>query len=247
MVHIVAWAFGMHALDLRMALSRIEDVWACLMVDAEGHDEGRRDEVPEFACWVAGKEIDKRADQSGVDPETGEDGRGRTLTLASVESVKPRRVRWLWDARVPLGVLTLLGGREGIGKSILAYTFAARITKGLLEGELHGQPRPVVIAATEDSWDHTIVPRLIVAGADRSLVKRVTVTAPDDQPSTLVLPHDLSALHQAAVEVGAARILLDPLMSRLDAALDSHKDGEVRQALEPLVDYADRGATRCSG
>lgn len=35
-------------------------------------------------------------------------------------------------------------------------------------------------------------------------------------------------------------ILLDPLMSRLDAKLDTHKDAEVRQALEPLVRIADQ-------
>ena len=39
-------------------------------------------------------------------------------------------------------------------------------------------------------------------------------------------------------EVGAALILLDPLMSRLDAKLDTHKDAEVRLALEPLVSIA---------
>jgi hypothetical protein len=37
----------------------------------------------------------------------------------------------------------------------------------------------------------------------------------------------------------------DPIISRLDAGLDSHKDGEVRQALEPLV--AMLGRTGCSG
>ena len=35
-------------------------------------------------------------------------------------------------------------------------------------------------------------------------------------------------------------LLLDPLMSRLDVALDSHKDAEVRQALEPLTAVGER-------
>ena len=40
--------------------------------------------------------------------------------------------------------------------------------------------------------------------------------------------------------VGAAAVLLDPLLSRLEASLDSHKDADVRRALEPLVAFADR-------
>lgn len=166
---------------------------------------------------------------------------GRSLTLCSVETTKPRRVRWLWDGRVPLGVITLLGGREGIGKSILAYTLAARITRGSLEGEFYGQARSVVVVATEDSWEHTIIPRLIVAGADLTRIERLTVTASDGRASTLAVPQDIEGLHQATVGADAALVMLDPIISRLDASLDTHRDAEVRQGLEPLSDSADRG------
>ncbi len=40
-------------------------------------------------------------------------------------------------------------------------------------------------------------------------------------------------------EPDLALIVLDPLMSRLGAKLDTHRDGDVRQALEPLVSFAD--------
>src|SRR5206468_2558200 len=42
-------------------------------------------------------------------------------------------------------------------------------------------------------------------------------------------------------------LLLDPLISRLDGALDTHKDAEVRQALEPLVAFADRSGCAVLG
>jgi hypothetical protein len=41
--------------------------------------------------------------------------RGRTITLTAASGVRLRAVRWLWDGRLPLGSLCLLGGREGIG------------------------------------------------------------------------------------------------------------------------------------
>jgi hypothetical protein len=53
------------------------------------------------------------------------------------------------------------------------------------------------------------------------------------------LPVDLVKLGKAATEIGAALLILDPLISRLDKSLDSHKDGEVRSALEPLTRMAE--------
>jgi len=45
-----------------------------------------------------------------------------------------------------------LAGREGIGKSSIAIAIAAQITRGQLPGVYFGEPRAVIIAATEDSW-----------------------------------------------------------------------------------------------
>ena len=95
------------------------------------------------------------------------------------------------------------------------------------------------MAATEDSWAHTIVPRLMAASADLNRVFRVDVTTGDGVETTLSLPRDLSALARVTTDVQAAAIILDPLLSRLDSALDTHKDAEVRRALEPLVKVAD--------
>lgn len=166
--------------------------------------------------------------------------RARRVTLTSASTVPLRAVRWLWDARLPLGSLALLGGREGIGKSTAAYTLAADLTRGRLPGHHKGTPRAVVVCATEDSWGHTIAPRLLAAGADLELVYRVDVTTADGAPGGLSLPADIAGLERGMRAVGAALLLLDPLMSRLDAALDTHKDSEVRQALEPLTALADR-------
>lgn len=168
----------------------------------------------------------------------------RTLRLTPASAVTPRPVRWLWDGRLALGTINLLGGREGIGKSIVECTVAADVTRGRLPGVYAGTPRAVIIAATEDSWEYTIVPRLMAAGADLSLVFRVDVDTANGADSSLSLPRDLPAVERLILEQGAVVMMLDPILSRLDAGLDSHKDGEVRQALEPLVAVAER--TGCS-
>ncbi len=178
------------------------------------------------------------AAREGFDPdELAPYEQERRLRLTPASTVQVRPVHWLWDRRIPLGELTLLAGREGIGKSTIAYTLAAWITTGTMEGNYQGEPRAVVVAATEDSWEHTIVPRLMAAGADLDLVYRVDVTD-HGLDGFLTLPSDVGELRAAVEGVGAVLVLLDPLMSRLNAQLDSHKDAEVRVALEPLTSFA---------
>ena len=131
--------------------------------------------------------------------------------------------------------ISLIAGREGIGKSLLAYTLAADISRGRLPGVHEGTPRSVIVAATEDSWSHTIVPRLMAAAADLGRIFRVDVTKDDGDPGALVLPADVAVVETAIGDHEAALLLLDPLISRLAAGLDTHKDAEVRQALEPIA------------
>ena len=171
------------------------------------------------------------------DLDYGADEGHRHVVLTSADSIKPRPVFWLWKNRLALGTLGLLAGREGVGKSTLGYWIAARITQGDLYGCFAGTPKAVLVCATEDSWEHTIVPRLMAAGADLTRVYRVDVVTAMNITVGMSLPRDLEGVERAANEVNAALMLLDPLVSRL-GDLDTHKDAEVRQALEPLVAIA---------
>jgi hypothetical protein len=163
----------------------------------------------------------------------------RELKLVSADTIEMKPVRWLVDEHVPLGSVGLSAGREGIGKSIHSYTLAADITRGRVDGVFKGQPRSVIICATEDSWAHTITPRLRAAGADLSKVFRVDVITKGVNVE-LMLPSDVEALTALIAARGdVALVLLDPLIARLASKLDTHKDAEVRQALEPISRMAD--------
>ncbi len=168
----------------------------------------------------------------------------RALRLTAVADIAYRPIKWLWatptGGRLALGTLALLGGREGIGKSTLAYDLAARVTRGQLPGANFGTPKGVVVVASEDPWEQVIRPRLMAAGADLERVFRVEVDTSDDVPSGLSLPDDIPALGGELRAADAVLVILDPLLSRLDAGLDTHKDAEVRRALEPLVALAER-------
>jgi hypothetical protein len=173
--------------------------------------------------------------------------RGRHLRLDAAAGATPRRVRWLWDERLALGTLALVGGREGTGKTLMTNDLAAAITRGTLPGEHFGHARGVIVVTTEDSWDMTIVPRLMAAGADLTRVYRADIETSEGFLTGLSLPKDLVALEHLVREYDVALIVLDPLMSRLDPNLDTHKDGDVRLALEPLVSLAERTRTTLIG
>lgn len=150
-----------------------------------------------------------------------------------------RAVRWTWQDRVPAGSLSLVPGREGIGKSQFACWLAAQVTNGTLPGSMHGQRRPVIYAATEDSWAHTVAPRLSAAGADLDAVYRAEVVA-DGLLTGLTLPRDCEALGDEITARGVGLLVLDPLLSAIASGIDTHRDRELRLALEPLVRMADR-------
>ncbi len=181
-----------------------------------------------------------KAAMSNDAPPLHEEWAGRRLRLTPASAIVLKPVRWLWDQRIPMGSLSLLAGREGIGKSTLAYWLAAQVTRGELAGCCEDNPRAVIVVATEDSWAHTIVPRLIGAGANLELVFRADVVEGSDVDGAMSLPEDLEELEKNAEAVKAALILLDPLTSRLGHQLDTHKDADVRRALEPLTAIADR-------
>lgn len=172
-------------------------------------------------------------------PPTEDQRSGNRMRLTPAARIKPRPVLWLWKNRLAVGTIGLLAGREGLGKSTLAYWLAGRLTRGELFGHFYGQPKSVLVCATEDSWGHTIVPRLMAADADLTRVYRVEVVNADEIHVGLSLPRDIGATTQAAKETDSALLLLDPLMSRL-GDLDTHRDSEVRQALEPLASLSDR-------
>lgn len=167
----------------------------------------------------------------------------RRLHLTPASTVQLRAVRWLWTDRIPAGALTVVPGREGIGKSLFLAWLTAQLTRGALPGIHHGQPRPVVYAATEDSWAHTIAPRLVAAGADLDHVYRVDIDTPTGT-GYLTLPTDCDALAVEIRRLGIALLAADPLLSVIHASIDTHRDRDLRTALEPLVSLAD--ATGCA-
>lgn len=167
----------------------------------------------------------------------------RAVVLTPASNFRLRRVRWGWKdgnyGRCPVGEITLVPGREGVGKSMFLAWLAANLTRGTLPGEFFGQPRAVMYSTAEDSWEHTVLPRLLAAGADVDLVYRVETHAREIGRSKLVLPRDCRLTAMAAREIEAAAIMMDPIVSLIDDELSVNQSRQLRIALEPLRDAAE--------
>lgn len=176
---------------------------------------------------------DREEEHSETSGETEDDG--RTVTLTPASQVRPKVVHWLWEGRLPKGMVTLLAGRQGLGKSTLCTWLAARVTRGDLG---HDGPGTVLWVTAEEDYGYNVVPRLIAAGADLERVQFMEMRLPSGGTTTPDLPMDTAKVEQAIRETGAVLLVVDPLVSVLNGKLDSHKDHSVRQALDPLFRVA---------
>lgn len=201
-------------------------------------------------------------------PGTGVRSSGRQAKVTWANTITPEPVTWAWEGeledsaddsedpqrqnlgilessgtssgRVAAGTLAIAAGPEGVGKSCFGTTISARVSMGTLPGAWFNTPRRVLYIAVEDSWKHTIVPRLIAAGADLSRIGRFEVTIDSDATVTLSLPFDNELLEQQITEHDVAVVVLDPMLSVISEGIDSHRERDVRRALDPLAAIAER-------
>jgi hypothetical protein len=61
-----------------------------------------------------------------------------------------------------------------------------------------------------------------------------------DEAVSISLPRDIDGLTEEITRIGAGALSVDPVISVLSNALDTHKDSDVRLGLEPLGRLADR-------
>src|SRR5215217_2689958 len=151
--------------------------------------------------------------------------------------VQAETVEWLWERRIPLGKITVLDGDPDNGKSVLTTDLAARVTTGRTMPYGFGKTFPqagVVILSAEDGVADTIRPRFDAAGGNPS---KVVILGNDDP---FGIPEDLPKLGRAIERVGARLVVIDPIMAFLGENINSNSDKDVRSALKPLKQLAER-------
>jgi len=168
----------------------------------------------------------------------------RKFLYASEVEIEP--VEWLWQRRIARGMGTLLIGDPGLGKSMALTKIASAVTTGGMLPDNHKiEPGGVIIMSPEESDSHTIVPRLVAAGADLSkviLLSKVTERDKDgnEYERPISFPDDASILEEAMIDCKASLAIIDPVLSMIDGKYDTHKDQAVRLALMRVMTVAEK-------
>lgn len=170
---------------------------------------------------------------------------GETMPFATVQitcaaDIQPEAIRWLWEGWLARGKLHIFAGQAGTGKTTIAIALAASVSIGgrFPDGTL-APVGDVLIWSGEDSAKDTLVPRLLAAGANMRRVHFIGDVREGDEVRSFDPATDIRAMLDAATRIGDVSLLIvDPVVNAV--AGDSHKNGEVRRALQPLVEFGER-------
>ncbi len=187
--------------------------------------EAKRDDVLQALCKVADSAR-----------ETAEAPRASLMKATDIE---PTVIRWLWQGWIARGKIHIIAGQPGAGKTTLAMKMAASVSSGGRWPD--GTPAKqgnVVIWTGEDDPSDTLIPRLGASGGNLQHVYFVAPEIIGEREKRVFDPaKDMALLKNAIAKIGGAQlIVVDPIVSA--TAADSHKNGETRRALQPLVDLA---------
>lgn len=160
------------------------------------------------------------------------------VIIERADTIEPENYEWLWKYWLACSKLHVLAGPKGTAKSTIAFTLAAVITKG---GEWpDGTPCPqgdVLLWSGEDGAGDTVMPRFLAAGGDPTHLHIVRRSRDKQGERPFDPATDLPALIAKMRKIPNLRLVdIDPVVSVVLG--DSHRNTEVRRALQPLVNLA---------
>ena len=168
-------------------------------------------------------------DQIAID---GKSGAPNLICLADVEA---RPVNWLWEPFIPLGMLSMLRGDPGAGKSYIAQAMAAKLSRGQLCDGRIVEPASTLYLSVENPIAESVRPRFDALGGDAAFFHVF------DGPVTLA---DTGALDSAISQIGARLVIVDPVQSYFGAGVDLHRSNETRPIMDGLSRLA--GSHNCA-
>lgn len=152
-----------------------------------------------------------------------------------MSDVPSEALQWMWPGWLAHGLLTILGGYGGDGKSTLLMSLIAALSRGSLLPD--GRRAPVVntlILSAEDDANYAIAPRLQAHHADMSRIILMKGTENGNgKVEWFNIRKDVELMREVIEAEGIGLVIIDPLSSYMPKA-DRNSEGDVRDALMPL-------------
>ncbi len=207
---------------------------------------------------VAILDVPGLAEEASVSDWLGADGTRQELARLSREKIESARSRlstrsfgdmklqileWLVPDWLPKGKLCLIAGNGAVGKSTVACSIAASLSRGWPAlGLSYDSPEPVgtLWVTCEEGAEETVLPKLIAARADLNLVRYLDeIEHPNGTRSPFSLENleELEGFLESHPEFKL--VIIDPA-SGFVGNKDEHKDAELRTMLRPLSELANR-------
>lgn len=168
----------------------------------------------------------------------------KDVELTCAAFIPPISVDWIWNGNLAAGKLTVMAGAPGTGKTLIALTCAAIVSNGGMGGltwpdGTYSPAGDVLIWTGEDGVEDTIIPRLIAANANLSRVHVIGATHENGRRRPFNFEKDLPHLEAKLGQTGNVLLLIIDSVAQIVGG-DSQKNSDVRRALEPLIQLAEK-------
>lgn len=134
--------------------------------------------------------------------------------------IQARAVEWLWERRIPRGMISVVAGKPDQGKGLFSARVAADVTK---------RGGRVLYSAIEDDHGLMTKPRLLAAGAD---LEKVYLWR-------FQVPSHINELRAYVERNKIDLVVMDPFNAHLSSGVSRFSDN-VRKATTPLSELAEK-------
>jgi AAA domain/Bifunctional DNA primase/polymerase, N-terminal len=177
------------------------------------------------------------------DDQDGDQSDNDDLVITVAADLEMCGIDWLWPGRFARGKFGLIAGLPDYGKGLIAAFIAAAVTAAVeLPCDEGSTPQGNVIwLNAEDGARDTVVPRLVVAGADLSRVHFVNSARVGGEDKMFSLVTDLQLLRKTIGQIGnVVLVIIDPVSAYLGVGkVDGRSATDVRGVLTPLKNLAE--------